>query len=48
MAHLRMLVIGEELAKEDIDKHLDFFSRDPEVRTDFYMAVAEGISAEKY
>lgn len=47
LAHLRMLVIGEELANEGIDKHLDFFSRDPEVRTDFYMAVAEGVSAEK-
>jgi spore germination protein KC len=45
-SHLRILVIGEELAKEGIGKPLDLLSRDWEMRSDFYIAVAKGRMAE--
>ncbi|MFE8697216.1 Ger(x)C family spore germination protein [Cytobacillus sp. FJAT-53684] len=41
LAHLRMIVIGEEIAKEGIYDALDFLSRDHEMRTDFYIIVAK-------
>ncbi|WP_199613642.1 Ger(x)C family spore germination protein [Paenibacillus alkalitolerans] len=47
VAHLRMLVIDEDIAKEGIRKILDFMSRGPEFRTDFYIVIANGVSAEK-
>ncbi|NEU30954.1 Ger(x)C family spore germination protein [bacterium LRH843] len=46
-AHLRMVVIGEELAKDGIADVLDFLSRDHEMRSDFYFAVAKGLSANE-
>ncbi|RBW68746.1 Ger(x)C family spore germination protein [Bacillus taeanensis] len=46
-SHLRMVVIGEELAKEvGINKVLDFLSRDHELRTDFYLVVTKEAKAE--
>ncbi|MCI0766609.1 Ger(x)C family spore germination protein [Bacillus sp. TL12] len=45
-SHLRMLVIGESLAKKGIGKSLDLLSRDWELRSDFYIAVAKGMNAE--
>ncbi|MEW9672509.1 Ger(x)C family spore germination protein [Ammoniphilus sp. 3BR4] len=45
-SHLRIAVIGEELAKEGISKTLDFLSRDQELRSDFYLVVAKETSAE--
>ncbi|MDQ0883541.1 Ger(x)C family spore germination protein [Peribacillus sp. V2I11] len=45
-SHLRMLVIGESLAREGIGKPLDLLSRDWEVRSDFYTVVAKGMNAE--
>jgi len=47
LSHVRIVVFGEELAKEGIGKTLDFLSRDHEMRTDFFIAVAKGIPAEK-
>lgn len=44
-AHLRMLVIGEELAREGMAEVLDYLSRDHEFRTDFYIVVAKGMRA---
>lgn len=44
-AHLRMLVIGEELAREGMAEVLDYLSRDHEFRTDFYIVVAKGMKA---
>lgn len=41
LTHLRVVVFGEALAQEGITKALDFLSRDHEVRTDFYIAVAK-------
>lgn len=46
IAHLRMVVIGEELAREGISEFLDFLSRDHEQRPDFFVVVAKGTSAE--
>ncbi|MDQ0215818.1 spore germination protein KC [Oikeobacillus pervagus] len=45
-SHLRMLVIGESLAKEGIGKPLDLLSRDWELRSDFFIVVAKGRNAE--
>ncbi|QCJ41323.1 Ger(x)C family spore germination protein [Bacillus sp. S3] len=44
-SHLRILVYGEEAAKKGIGKSLDFLSRDPEMRTDFYIAIAKNSKA---
>lgn len=46
-AHVRLLVFGEEYAREGIGKALDFFSRDHEFRTDFYVIVAKEEKAEE-
>lgn len=45
-AHIRMVVIGEELARDGIAKFLDFLSRENEHRADFFIVVAKGTSAE--
>lgn len=45
LAHLRMLVIHEAVAKEGIGQVLDFMSRDHELRTDYFVVVAKGTSA---
>ncbi|MNZ45634.1 Spore germination protein B3 precursor [compost metagenome] len=46
-AHLRMLLISEELARtEGIGKVIEFISRDHEFREDFYLAISRGGSAE--
>ncbi|USK32041.1 Ger(x)C family spore germination protein [Bacillus sp. F19] len=45
-SHLRILVIGESLAKEGIGKPLDLLFRDWELRSDFYIAVSKGMNAE--
>ncbi|KKI88459.1 spore gernimation protein GerC [Bacillus sp. SA1-12] len=44
--HLRILVIGEELAKKGLKDTLDWLSRDHDVRTDFYIVVAKDSKAE--
>ncbi|MFD4931329.1 Ger(x)C family spore germination protein [Peribacillus butanolivorans] len=44
-SHLRVLVIGESLAKKGIGKPLDLLSRDWELRSDFYIVVAKGMKA---
>lgn len=46
LPHLRVLVLGEELAKEGIAKPLEFLSRDHEPRTDFFIVVAKHLTAE--
>jgi len=42
LSHVRMVILGEEVALEGIQEVLDFISRDHEMRTDFYIAVAKG------
>lgn len=47
LAHLRVIIFGEELARAGIGKTLDFLSRNHEVRADFAVLVAKGLPAEK-
>ncbi|MDQ0897271.1 MULTISPECIES: Ger(x)C family spore germination protein [unclassified Paenibacillus] len=44
-SHLRILVIGEELAREGISKVMDGLARDHEVRSDFFIIVARDTTA---
>ena len=37
--HLQVLIINENLAKEDISKILDFYLRDPSIRTEFNILI---------
>jgi len=46
-AHIRILLLSEQLAREGISEILDFLSRNHEFRTDFYIAVAQGASANR-
>lgn len=46
-SHLRVIVLGEDFAKEGIQDIMDFLSRDHELRTDFYFVVTRGITASK-
>ncbi|WP_177182652.1 Ger(x)C family spore germination protein [Paenibacillus sp. OV219] len=46
-SHLRILVIGESLARDGIAKVLDSLSRDHELRTDFYIIVAKDATANE-
>nr|WP_192599684.1 Ger(x)C family spore germination protein [Sporosarcina limicola] len=46
-AHIRMMILGEELAVQGIGQTLDFFTRDQELRADFYVAVADQSSAKE-
>ena len=43
--HLRMLVIGEELAQEGLGESLGVLSRDWEFRPDFYVVIAKDVTA---
>ncbi|TMV49639.1 Ger(x)C family spore germination protein [Paenibacillus mesophilus] len=45
LSHLRMLIIGEEMARSGISEALDFLSRGHETRTDFFIAIAKGSKA---
>lgn len=45
-SHIRIVVIGEKLAREGIAPVLDILSRDHELRTDFYFIIAKGTKAE--
>ncbi|NHN30668.1 Ger(x)C family spore germination protein [Paenibacillus agricola] len=47
LSHIRVIVIGEALARKGIAEVLDFLSRDHEIRTDFYMTVARESRAEE-
>ncbi|MGG1636265.1 Ger(x)C family spore germination protein [Paenibacillus sp. FSL K6-3182] len=45
-SHLRIVVLGESLAKEGIGQALDLLSRDEEIRTDFFIVVSKHTTAE--
>lgn len=47
LAHIRVLVIGEALARSGVSDVLDFISRDHQLRTDFFLLVAKGSKASK-
>ncbi|MGF7049603.1 spore germination protein KC [Paenibacillus sp. DS2015] len=46
IAHLRIVIISEALAREGIGESLDFLSRDPEARNDFFIVIAKESKAE--
>ncbi|AIQ21615.1 Ger(x)C family spore germination protein [Paenibacillus sp. FSL H7-0737] len=46
ISHLRILVLGEDLAKEGISSVLDFMSRDTDTRNDYFIVVAKDTKAE--
>jgi len=46
-SHLRIVVLGESLAKEGIGQALDLLSRDEEIRTDFFIVVSKHTTAEE-
>ncbi|MGE7930725.1 Ger(x)C family spore germination protein [Lysinibacillus xylanilyticus] len=45
--HLRMLVLGEDLAEEGIAKSIELLSRNWELRSDFYVAIAKDRNAKE-
>jgi spore germination protein KC len=46
-SHIRMLIFGEQLARDGIRDTLDFLSRNNEIRTDFYFAISKGTTARE-
>lgn len=42
LSHLRVLIFGEELARQGVGNTMDFISRNHELRTDFFLLVAKG------
>jgi spore germination protein KC len=46
-AHLRMIILGEDMARNGIKDAIDFYMRDYEFRTDFYFAVARNKTARE-
>lgn len=45
LSHLRVLIIGEQLAQEGIGGIIDFLSRDSQLRTDYYFIIARDVTA---
>lgn len=39
--HLQILIINEKLAKEDIGQIIDFYMRNPAIRTEFYVLIGK-------
>ena len=46
-SHLRMVILSEEIAKDGITDIVDYLLRFHEYRTDFFFAVAKGITANE-
>ncbi|MBO9608171.1 MAG: Ger(x)C family spore germination protein [Paenibacillaceae bacterium] len=46
-SHVRVIVLGEDIAREGIGNPLDFIARNSALRTDFFLEVAHGTSAAK-
>lgn len=44
--HARVLIFGKEAAKSGISRYMDFLIRDPSVRSDMYLVVADGKAEE--
>ncbi len=47
LSHIRIIVVGEEAAREGLHTFVDLLSRDHELRTDFYLLVSRDMTAEK-
>ncbi|MDF2946898.1 MAG: Ger(x)C family germination protein [Bacillales bacterium] len=46
-SHVRIIVIGEELARKGIGESLEMVTRDPEFRSDFHVVISKEIDAKK-
>lgn len=46
-SHLEVLVISEDVARNYLDKILDFFAREPEARSEFYVLIAKNSTAKE-
>ena len=46
-SHLRMVILGEEVAKSGIEDIVDYLIRYHEYRTDFFFAIARGATAKE-
>lgn len=46
-SHIRMVVLGENLARDGIKDILDYFMRNQEFRTDFYYVIAKNATANE-
>lgn len=46
-AHMKMLIVGEKLAKAGLAESLDYLYRNHEIRTNFYIAISRNESAEQ-
>jgi spore germination protein KC len=46
-SHLRMVILGEDIAREGIADIVDYLMRYHEYRTDFYFAIAKGFTANE-
>ena len=46
-SHIRIVALGEELAKDDIGKVLDFLLRQHEFRSDYYIIITKDVSARQ-
>lgn len=44
-SHIRLVVLGEELVKQDITDVIDYLSRNNEFRTDFHFVIAKATTA---
>lgn len=47
LSHVRVIIFGESLARSGISDTLDFFSRNQQLRTDFFMLVSKGGKASE-
>lgn len=45
--HIRVLIISEEIASEDINEVIRFFRQDAETRGDLYIIISKGCSAKR-
>jgi spore germination protein KC len=46
-SHVRIIVIGEELARKGIGESLELITRDPEFRSDFHIVISKETEAKK-
>lgn len=45
LSHLRVFIIGEQLAREGIGGIIDFLSRNSQLRVDYYLLIAKDVTA---
>lgn len=46
-SHMQLLIISEEVAKNNLDKMLDYFARDPEIRSEINIFISKNNNAKE-